>query len=200
MTHRWYRLYLLIAALAPLVGIALFYAHEVSMCTQAKEEIRAAAKMLELQQKRQHLNRCARATFVGADHFYIDKQLETLSFLNKEEEEIKLLLKTEKGLPDKAILERLKWLGKNHLQFSEGSVQTFGGVTETLEELVGAVELDGEDLMSLLTRIEGVSWRGQLPPEGRPQLLITDLQLERKERGGSEVFDLHLKVLKREFS
>ncbi|MBS0621661.1 MAG: hypothetical protein JSR80_01720 [Verrucomicrobia bacterium] len=200
MTRKSFKFYLFLGALLPLMGALFFYGQKVSDCSRAKEEVRAVADVLRLQQKRQHLNLCARATFTGADHFYIDNQLETLTLLNREEEEIKSLLAAEKSLPDKAILERLKVLGKNRLHFSEGSVQTFGEVTETLEELVGTVEVNEEDLMRLLTHVEGVSWRGEAPPEKRPQLLITDLHFDRKERGGSEVFELRLKFLKREFS
>ncbi len=81
----------------------------------------------------------------------------------------------------------------NRIQFTEGASQNGEGFVETIEIMSHPVEIDDQDLKEILNRIEGIR-------PGKPQLIISDFKLVRKAlSGGNEVFETHLKLLKREY-
>ncbi len=157
----------------------------------AKRERMVVERMLgaaRIKMARQEVNRAVRDAFAGADHRYVDRELETVELLKGEREGLRRLLEQEPGLPSKEVLGRLEKLEGNRVRFAEGKVRQEGCVSEVEEKLAKGVEVDIADVMGLLERIEGVG-------EGRPQMVVTEFGLRRK----GEVFEMDMRFVKREF-
>ena len=90
-----------------------------------------------VKEKKQALNLAVRQHFRDADHFYIDKYLETLVFLESEIEQLQKIIRDKNFADDERIKKRLEFLTSqaNSLVFSEGVVQTFPLFQETTETL-----------------------------------------------------------------
>lgn len=155
-----------------------------------------------IKEKKEASNLAVKQQFRDADHFYIDKYLETLVFLEPEIETLQQISKDKNFADDEKVKKRLEILSgsKNSLVFTEGVVQTTPQFQETTETLANPVEINIDDLKKILARIEGVEIGDYAPSPSRPQLIITDMKLEKKKVGDkNEVFQLNLKLIKREF-
>ncbi len=168
-----------------------------------KQRIEGVEEIALAKQSKQALNRRIRAHYAKADHFYIDKQLESLTFLQPEVATLKEALSQEDVGENQAALQRLEFLtgGENTLRFTEGGVISFDGIQDTPETMQRPIEINEKDLQQILSSIEGVSIGGFAPPQGKPLLLVLDFKLQRKEVvGDHETYSLLLKLIKREFS
>lgn len=170
------------------------------------EEMRGAIQQIEqdafVKEKKQAVNVTLRQHFREADHFYIDKNLESLIFLEPEIEMLQKILSDKNFADDERLKARLEYLTgeTNNLVFSEGVVQNYPLFQETMETLVHPVEINTTDLQKILARIEGVEMGEHKPGPHRPQLLITEFRIDKKKvYDKNEVFLLNLKLLKREF-
>jgi hypothetical protein len=194
--------YAILVGLLPLAVVGgLFY-----LRVEGLEKIEQTIAHLELlawqKEKKQSVNKGVQARFVDADHFYIDKHLESLTFLNAEIQNLEDISNHPNFTEDEAIRNRLDFLTgiQNRLHFSEGPLQSNGVFQEVVETAAHAVQIDGSDLKKILTFIEGVSIDSLTPPPGRPQLFFLDFKLDKKALVPSgDVFLLNLKVLKREY-
>ena len=135
------------------------------------------------------------------DHFYIDKHIETLCFLEPE------IRKTEAQLlenpNDDTLKKRLHFLkeGPNRLLFSEVQTRQHNHFQEVEEKQQHVVEMNEEDLKKTLSLIEGVTIWPYGPKEMRPQLIIKDFQLSKKETSSQEfVYIINMDLIKRESS
>ncbi len=194
-------IYLMAAGLLPILLVAFHLISkrgEIETMNQGMEQVREMALMRE---KKQAVNMAVREHFKNTDHFYIDKNVESITLLNNEVESLKKIIKQSHFIENDAIKKRLEYLSKgNTLVFSEGVVQAYPYFNETAETLVHPVEVDVSDIEDILAKIEGVEIGSYAPGPNRPQLLITDFKLERKRVWEkSEVFSLNIKLLKREY-
>jgi hypothetical protein len=144
-----------------------------------------------------HRNRQVADLHRNCDGHYLRHKLEPVQLLRQRSEELSKLV-AEHPYVDQALRERLHlWKSdQNRLHFLETNRQEQGAMLEACQVLAHPVELDGADLNFLLEQIEG-----PYSSESRaPQLLITELLLEKKGQGEqNEVLQLDLKVLKRDF-
>ncbi len=171
------------------------YLSEEDFFTSIENQIAKVHQTAESKEKKQSLNNCVRNYYCAADHYYIDQELESLTFLNHEREALEKLITSSTFTGNAAIEARYSFLTResNHLLFNEGTMQSGEGFQETTEILSHPVEVAAEDLQEILSKIERKR-------EGQPQLIITDFKLEKKKTGlGNEAFDLNIKLLKREF-
>ncbi|MBA3958084.1 MAG: hypothetical protein H0X51_06805 [Parachlamydiaceae bacterium] len=195
-------LYLVLAGLLPIVAALLFFFSAQSDIDKIQSTLSDMQEGALLKEKKQAINLAVRNHYRDADHFYIDKYLETLTFLEPEIESLQKLLTNKNLADDEAIKKRLEYLNgpSNSLVFSEGVVQSTPIYQETTETLVHPVEINGNDLQKILARIEGIDVGSNTPSPERPQLMILDLKLDRKAHSEkNEVFILNLKLLKREY-
>lgn len=180
----------------------------VLFCLQKWENGQAAS--LQLMQVReialaknqkQALNAAVRRCFQEADHFYIDKHLETLLFLEPELDALQKILAQKNVVIDDSLKKRFTFLeNSNRMIFSEGVVQKYPSFQETIETLVQPVEVSPEDIQTILARVEGVVIGSHQPGPGRPQLVVTEFKIDKKKISDkNEVYLLNLKLLKREF-
>lgn len=186
-----------VAALLPLLFVAIYLFSSFGQLRSSLVEIDAIEQKLLTHHHRGMRNSLTRDRFRGADSMYLNKYLEPLPLLKRELTSLEDLIAHEPTLPNKEVVQRVEFLKEsNSLAFAEGVVQTLGEIRETIERLVHPVEIDERDLHTLLTLIEGEG-----APAERPQLLVTEFRLDRKESSlGSELFRLDMKLLKREYS
>lgn len=196
-------LYILIFALIPVLISTAFVMSRLNRLDELNQEIDALKETYLLKDQRQATNKKVRAYFKDADHFYIDKNLETLSFLQPEIEALQKIVNQKNFPDDESIKKRLEFLtgSGNDLVFTEGVVQNYGPFQEVTETQSHPVEVNLNDLKLILSRIEGVKIGENEPVSTRPQLIILDFKLDKKTHPDkNEVYQLSMKLLKREFS
>lgn len=188
-------IYLFILSLIPIVTIEYVFAGKKNEWEMVLQRVFAVRQLSENKARKQHINHLARTHYTDNDHFYLDSQLESLTFLKKEVDSLEKLIRNPNFTGNEAAEKRYAFItgDANRLHFTEGSVQTGDKVQETVAVLANPVEVDVQDLKEILNRIEGQR-------KGKPLLLITDLKLHKKTcPSGSEVLELNMKLLKREF-
>lgn len=194
--------YLLSLGIFPVLFFTILFVKEKS----ALDELHANLAEIEynalIKEKRQAMNMAVRQHFREADHFYIDKHVETLVFLEPEIEQIQALMSDKNFADNDIIKKRLEFLtnGSNALVFSEGVVHSFPFFQETTETLTHPVEVDASDIQKILARIEAVKIGSFLPGPHPPQLIITEFKCSKKKTNEkNEVYLLDMKLIKREF-
>lgn len=148
----------------------------------------------ELQQKEHSLLNSLK----NPDPHYLDKHIETLTFLLPE---LKKLETFSSENANEQTLKRLQFLkeGGNRLVFSEEQIRSNDLFREVEEKQQHPVEMNEEDLKKLLCLIEGVTIWPYGPKEGRPQLIIKDFRLSKKEISSQEkVFVVSMELINRE--
>ncbi|MGE3953990.1 MAG: hypothetical protein AB7F31_02180 [Parachlamydiales bacterium] len=189
------RIYLLLAGLLPLLVAGWFTYDRIGRMERIERELWDLGQKITLREARLAPNRRVREAHRGADHFWVDKELETYLPLKPE---LAALEQIESwGLPSREGKRRLAHLQskESRLLFIESARHQEGTMEEVVESTARPIEIDTEDLRTLLALLEGPS---ETP---RPQTLITDFKLQRKNlAAGDELFTLDLKFLKREFS
>jgi len=196
-------LYILTLALLPVLLSSAFVMSRLKTLDNLNQEFESLKETLLFKDQRQASNKKVRAYFKDADHFYIDKELETLSFLEPEIEVLQKIVSQKNFPDDEGIKKRLEFLkgSGNDLVFNEGVVQNYGPFQEVLETQAHAVEINLSDLKKILSRIEGIEIADNEILHNRPQLLILDLKLDKKTSPDkNETYQLSMKLLKREFA
>lgn len=191
----------LLLLLAPIPFIFFLCQFTLKMQTMGhlEEEIeRIHLKTAQLEAVR-HKESALMSSLKNPDPHYLDKQLETLTFLLPE---IKKLETLQSDNPDdEQIVKRLLFLkdGGNRLTFSEEQIRTHEMFREIEEKQQRPIEINEEDLKKLLCLIEGVTIWPYGPKEGRPQLIVRDFKLAKKELSNQEkVFVVSMQLIKRE--
>lgn len=194
--------YLILVGLIPfMVALIGFFAKQNDL-REVENTIEHLQQKALSREKKQAINMSVRNFYRDADHFYIDKNLETLIFLEPEIESLQKMGKNQHFPENEQIKKRTEFLTGtgNSLVFSEGVVQSYPLFQETTETLVHPVEVNVLDLQTILSRIEGIQIGPITPLSHRPQLIILDFKIDRKGvNDKNEVFLLNLKLLKREF-
>ena len=195
-------IYIMIACLIPVVFVAIHLLFSLSALDTLEDKIDHVQTLGLQQEKKQATNLTVMNHFRDADHFYIDKHLEVLTFLEPEAEAIQKIMKNKNFTDDEVIKKRYAFLtgSGNSLRFSEGVVQTLPQFQETTETLIHPVEVNVDDIQKILSMIEGIQIGAYKPAPSRPQLIILDFKLEKKASADkNEVYQLNMKLLKREY-
>ncbi len=195
-------IYILAAGVLPVLLVWYTIASQLHKTESLQSQILELEELSFLKERKQTSNIQVRAYFRDADHFYIDKYLETLTFLEPEIESMKKLLNNPNYPDDDLVKKRIEQLSGpgNSMIFTEGVVQSTPLFQEVTETLVHSVEVDVNDLKTILCRIEGIPLGPCVPPPNRPQLIITEFKIDRNTVSDkNEIYQLNLKLLKREF-
>lgn len=195
-------LYVIGVGLLPFCFLFFQFSSKEEGIQELQERITDLQNQVMLKEGKQALNIAVRQHFKDADHFYIDKQVESLNFLEPELQVLQESTKDKNFTDDERVKKRIEFLSgpSNSLQFSEGVVQNFPFFQETIETLIHPVEVNAEDIKKILSRIEGVQIGSYQPAPDRPQLVITDFQIDKKKvTDQNETFLLNIKLIKREF-
>lgn len=194
--------YAMLLCLFPFFFVAMHFYSKKRVLSSLEYKLEQVQHLALVQEKRQATNMTVINHYRDADHFYIDKHLETLTFLEPEVEALQKIVSHKNFPDDETIKKRLEFLTGpgNALRFSEGVVQTFPQFQETTETLTHPVEINISDLQKILARVEGIEIGPFKPALNRPQLIILDFKLEKKKSSDkNEVFSLNMKLLKREY-
>lgn len=192
---------LLIAAPIPFLYFFFHFFVQLNAYEQLTDELhRIYRKSIQLESLHQKESDFL-SSLKNPDHFYIDKHLETLCFLEPEIKKTEALLNENPS--DDALNKRLHFLkeGPNRLLFTEQQTRQHQHFQEVEEKQQHLVEMNEEDLKKTLSLIEGVTIWPYGPKEKRPQLIIKDFQLSKKElSSGESVFVVNMHLIKRENS
>lgn len=194
-------IYLMLAGLLPIILVIVFYAARQKELKDLENTLAMVQEKAIIKEKKQAQNIAVRNHYRDADHFYIDKYVESLIFLEPEIESLQKIMQQNNFAEDEKIKKRLEFLShENNLAFSEGVVQSSPQFQEVIETQVHPVEVNVSDIQRVLSRIEGVDVGSYAPGPNRPQLIIVDFKLDKKKvTDKNEVYQLTLKLLKREF-
>ncbi len=188
-------LYLIVIGFLPTLFTGLYYFKKKREWDEVSEEIRTIHYLTETKARKQYFNTLVRHIYAESDPLYLENQLEPLAFLKKEKEKLEQLLQSPTFIGNEAAEKRYAHLtsAANHLEFLQGSPQIGEGIQESICSLSHPVQVDSNDLKEILSRIEGNR-------KGKPQLLITEFKLSKRPfPSGNEVFELNVKLLRREF-
>ncbi len=186
----------------PIVLFLFHFVQQKNALSHLHHQVQFLREKAFLKEQREANNWSTYFHFSNADHFFIDRHLESISLLEREVADLEQIIEDKNFANDSRINARLQQLqnGANSLSFVEGVVQTHPLFQETTETLARPVEVDIHDIQKLLSRIEGVSVGKEEVLPNAPQLLITDWKMERKMINPQhEVFTLYFKCIKREF-
>lgn len=195
-------LYVVILGIFPIFLLLFLFVGKLDELEEMENSIRGLQTLALQKEKKQAVNKAVKSYFSDADHFYIDKNLETLNLLLPEIENLEEITRNPHFTEDEGVRKRLEFLtgSQNRLHFSESGVQSTPYFQEVIETLTHPVEVDSADLKQILSLVEGVEIDSHKPIDGRPQLIILDFKLNKKFGGQTnEVFELNMKLLKREF-
>lgn len=140
--------------------------------------------------------------YTDANPYFLENEIESLTFLSPEINELKNLIQ-HPALADKRILEeRLHFLtkGANQFSFTEDAIRSSPSIKEIEEKQRHPVQMNGEDLKKLLSLMEDVPIDEYPLINHRPQIVITDFRLEKKQTPlKTNVFEVEMQFIKREF-
>lgn len=193
-------LYILFLGLLPLIFSAIEIKRGFAELAVTRNQIEGIQQRAILHERKQAGNMAVINHYRENDHFYIDKQLESLPLMEDEIAALQDVTKTTNYVGNEAIEKRLEQLQtQNQILFTEGPVQSHSLYQETIETLAKPVEVNAQDIERLLKRIERVP-TDEIDDQKRPQLTILDFRLDRREATPDhETFLLNLKLLKREY-
>jgi hypothetical protein len=136
------------------------------------------------------------------DPFFLDKQIESFTFLETERQKIESLLH-HPALTNKRLLqERLEFIEtqNNRFSFSEENIRSSSKIKETEEKQRYPVQMDESDLQRLFTLIEDVPLGINDLSQKMPQLIVCDCRIKKIENAlHSEAFEVQMELLKREW-
>lgn len=187
--------YLLALGLLPVGIVAFDYLIKARALDALSLEVTRLQSEALTKRQSQAGNNLVREHYAACDHFYLERALENLPLLKKEREALEKMVGTSLFSGSDAQESRLAFLkgSENRLRFTEGNIQVGEGIRETIVTLDHPVEIDTDDLREILERVEEKK-------EGAPQLLIADFTIAKKRgASASEVYELSLKLVKREF-
>lgn len=195
-------LYLLVIGFIPIFFTIFYLSGQLTEVENLKNSLTLVEAQAFSREKKQALNMAVKEHFKGADHFYVDKYLESQTFLSPEIESLQKLVNNRYFAGDESVRKRLDYITsqKNSLLFSESNVQTYPFFQETTASLVHPIEININDLKRILSLVEGRTIGTNKPGPNRPQMIILDFKIDKKEASeNNEVLLLNMKILKREY-
>ncbi len=176
-----------------------FFSKERTLAEQASRLSSLCEKRNETLQKRIY-KKDFLAQYQAFDPFFLEKNLETLFLLKKESQEIESHLRHPAFFSQEDLRCRLEFLqgNQNRIKFKEDAFRHSPLFDEVELSLTHPVEINKDDLATILSNIEGVKIQKNLLPPGRPQLIIRKMELEKKKET-QETLLLNLQLVKREY-
>ncbi len=195
-------IYCLILGLIPLVFVGMNYMTNSQKQERLSYALSCAITDAANKNAKEFVNKQVREQFRDSNHYYIDKEIETISPLKEEVKTLNKVLSLGFHPSEDQFRRRLQFHtgGQNAINFVEGSVKNYTDFQETMESLAHPVEADLDDIKAILSRIEGVKFDNQEElPANRPHLIITDWKMERKKGPVQDHYVVDVKLIKREY-
>lgn len=184
----------------PLLGSGLFLYQEQSKINDLEERFARAARKEKSAIGRKERKERFLKRYSNADPYFIDTQIEGFSLLQNEKRLIESLLSHPAFPESKHLKERLSFIQQNRLSFAEDHIAASTSMKEVEEKQRHPVQMDECDLKSILCLIEDVAIDSPLELQQKPQILIKEFQLKRRETPlHTEIFEVEMDLVKREF-
>ena len=196
-------IYLLIAGLLPVLGVGVWFYSNYETIEQVDTSLQLLQTRVLQKNRKQSTNLALANHYRMADHFYIDKNLEKLHLLEPEIAALKKISENQNFADNEIVRKRLEFLtgNQNRLAFTESAVQSTPQFQELTELQNHPVEVNQADIRKILSLIDGTEFTSAKPISGKPQLLLLDFKIDKKSGAEkNEVYNLNMKLLKREFS
>lgn len=190
-------IFLFCLSVGPLASAFFLYVEK-----QSFEAIEQTSAFAMKRAKNAFQRKTRKSTFLAkhenSDPYFLDKEIESLSFLALEKQQLKKWLSHPAISNKDKLTRRINFIesGENRLSFTEEEIQVSKTCKETMEKQRHPIEVDVEDVKNLLAQIEDPSNE----PKRRPQLLICNFSMTKKSTPlQNEVFEITMDLLKREF-
>ncbi|MEM8727993.1 MAG: hypothetical protein AAGE99_04715 [Chlamydiota bacterium] len=167
------------------------------------KELEGEVDRLAVRMERFGQSQKSRYVFMNCDHdadpHYIDDVLESMIFLQSEEEALKLVYGHPAFETCENVRNRLEKLtgGGNRIIFAASNREVKNGMEEVELSQRDPIEIDTNDLKKILAAVEGVMIGKELPPTGRPQLVVKGFHLSKKKLIEGETYLLEMELIKR---
>lgn len=187
----------------PLLGISLFLFLQNQRISDLETRFSTALAKEKASFARKSNKEAFLARYSDPDPYFLDREIESLSFLQEEKAQIAARLQHPAQQRKERLIERLAFLDgeENRLRFREETLRASGKIKETDEIQAHPVQMDESDLQKLLSRVEDVPIGPYPPTTASPQLLIQDMKIKKIETPvQTEVFEVEMHLLKREFT
>lgn len=194
-------LFTYILILIPLLTIALILWIQSKEVEKLERRFSQAARKEKVANERKLRKEKFTARYSQAAPYFLDQQIESLDLLCAEREKLESLLH-HPAFPESAeIKRRLDHIKKNKLSFAEEHIRKTSRMKEVEEKQRYPVQMDETDLKKVLSRLEDATVDSFTPPDHPPQILIRDFEMKKQMTSlQSEVFEVEMALIKREFS
>jgi hypothetical protein len=194
--------FLLFFSLAPILAATLFLFVKNMQIDALEERFEMAARKEKLAFERRQKKEKFLQQYADSDPYFVNRQIESLSFLQKEKSLLESLLYHPASIDKQPLQERLLFIesGENKLSFVEENIRSSKEIKETEEKQRHPVQMEEEDLQRILSLLENVAIGSYLPTVQNPQILIRDFRMKKiKNPMQTESFEVEMELLKREF-
>jgi len=194
-------IYLLLLGMLPLFFVSLYFYSKNTYEKSLSYALSDAIALAQEKNAKEYMNKQVKILFHDAEHFYIDKEIETIQPLSDEVAKLQDILHQGYHPSEDELRKRQTFLtsGQNALSFTEGSIKSYKDFQETIETLSHPVEVSVGDLVAILSKIEGTSLSDETVLAKRPHLIITEFKLEKRKGFIQDPYALDIKILKREY-
>jgi len=185
----------LLFAIIPIILSVFYFFSKMQELDIVEERVVVLKQKLLIQKEAVPLSE---VNIKNSDHFYIDKHIETMTFLEPEMK--RLQIDHLQDSQNEWKNQRVHFLqNSNQLLFAEENMQQNTLFQEVIERQQRPVEINEEDLKKLLSSIEGLSIGPYLPSSGRPQLFIQSFEMIKKPATlNDNIYVLNMQLIKRE--
>lgn len=193
--------FFILAAFPPLLAVIFLFFLNGSL-KELEDRFAAAARKGKIAMERKAKKERFLYRYSNTDPYFLDQQIETLVFNQKEQDYLGSLLNHPAFPHKESLRDRLSFLlsSENKIVFTEENIRTSSHIKETDEKQKHPVQLDESDLQKLLSLIEDIPIGPYLPLKQSPQLLIREFKLNRQETSfQNAILEIEMDLLKREF-
>ncbi|MCH9611023.1 MAG: hypothetical protein S4CHLAM81_03350 [Chlamydiales bacterium] len=182
-----------VVALLPLFFGLFHFVQKRRQWQQVELSIQQVQLLHDSKQSRQAINELVRKKY-SPSRQQILLELSRGAFLEQERKALDHLFSSRSFTGNEAAQRRYAYItgGDNRLDFVENASVDMEGVLESELSLLHSVEVDNTDIKKLLLTLE--------EREEGPHLILSNWRLKRRKTAlGAEVYELNLKLLKREY-
>ncbi|MEM7175874.1 MAG: hypothetical protein AAF443_08140 [Chlamydiota bacterium] len=180
-----------LALLSPFIGAFMHLCNEQNQLSALSEQVHCMPLKMERALEKQRERQIFVKKYGEAQEDYLEHVFKEKVFLSSEVEILRELEQMPACASCLEIGKRLSYLrNKNKLIFRRVSQQSIGEIREQLWKQCRPIEVDQNDLKSLLVKIEG-----EMP--NKPQLAISAFHLKRNSIAGRESYTLEMEIIER---
>ncbi|MGB7978738.1 MAG: hypothetical protein WCF19_06230 [Chlamydiales bacterium] len=187
-------------AVLPLAFASLYLSQINARLHELESRFAGAARKERLALERKERKERFLQRHSSPNPYFLDQEIESFPLLQHERHALESLLHHPAFPESLPIKERIAFLDKNRLLFSEEGIAVSEQMKEVEEKQRYPVQMDENDLKRILSLIEDVPIDSFTPLSESPQILIKEFHLKKQETSlHTEVFEVEMTLLKREF-